>query len=156
MVKVLASYLANSALCACSTEDLLCGLGWITKGLIVKHLLVPSSQTQIFSTLAAVLLEPIHVVYHPHSLLLLSMYTTLSTCTTTATVQPQGNIYQIPQDTKHQEERCVERSCFYIPSIEKVGTLPTDVLCFTFFPAQFKPLTFLEIFLITTLQDIQK
>lgn len=153
MVKVLASYLANSGSHSFSTKDLLCGLGWITKGLIIKHLLVPNSQTQIFSTLGAVLLEPVCLDYHPHSLLLLDMCTTtpmLSTCTAT-TLQPQGNIYQIPHSTKHHKERCVERCCFYISSIEKVGTFSTDVLSFTFFPAQFKPLTFLEIFLITAL-----
>jgi len=90
------------------------------KCLITKHLLVPNSQTQIFGTLDAVLLEPIHLGYHPQTLLLLCMHTTtptLSMGTATPTDQPQGNIYQIPHSTKHQEERCVERCCFSISRI---------------------------------------
>lgn len=149
MVKVLASYLANLGSHLFSTKNLFCGLGWITKSLIIMHLWVPNSQTQIFSTLNAVLLEPMHLDYHPLSLLLLGMCTTtptLSTCTT-PTVQPQGNIYQIPHSTTHWAERCVEMYFFYMSRIEKIGTFPTDVLSFTFFPAQFNPLTFLEIFL---------
>lgn len=70
----------------------------------------------------------------------------LSTCTT-------RYVYQISRSTKHQLERGVEKGCFYIQYWEH-RDIAHDVLNFKFFLAQFEPLTFLKVFLITALSDI--